>query len=144
MAHLKPCPHTGGQVKNMQKAKVENKVVKKVRIGQDEYIVSIGPSVLMALGRWGAGYSDEVQDKYIVNLNHSKSWASITHEKVYVQGLMQFLINVDYVRKGEARKFIENVKKRLEQAEDNTPEVKEVFDAVISWMKEHFTVPDRW
>ncbi len=119
-------------------------IEKSVSYGSAEYIVYVGENELEAQKKVYplAGYGNNYGRGYYINLSYSRAWASV---EVYewadgwaIRGSLSgwYTIGKGYVRKSEAKKFVENIRLRLLKAEDGTPEVKEVFDAIVSWVED--------
>jgi len=112
---------------------------KSVKIKNTLYEVEVNEDGVIAeeyvytMPGYGNGYGTGWQ----IELNYSKGWArAVIYCWNNTWGCRGHGMNdswtdsTGYMRKGEAKEFIEKVKQKLIDAEDGTPDVKEVFDMV--------------
>jgi len=114
-------------------------LVKSVKIGKTVYKVRIEEDVIIAEETTYplSGYGNNYGTGYSIDLGYSKGWAKV---EIYCwnstwatrgHGMTDSWTEaVGYIRKGEAKKFREVIMQKLKEAEDGTPEVKEVFDKI--------------
>lgn len=112
------------------------KLSKSVKIGKTVYEVTVEPDYLeiektvYPLVGYGNNYGSGMR----LNLNYSRGWAQV---KSYswangwaIRGELtgSYEDGVSYIRKSKAREIIEKAYIMLSQAENGTPDVKEVWD----------------
>jgi len=115
------------------------KIVKSVKIGSTVYKVGVDEDRIWAEETTYPlpGYGNNYGTGYEIDLDYSKGWAQT---EVYCwnstwatrgHGMTDsWTDSVGYIRKGEAKEFYKEVVSKLEEAEDGTPDVKDVFDMV--------------
>jgi len=115
------------------------KIVKSVKIGKTVYKVSVDNDGISASETVYPmpGYGNNYGTEYIIDLSYSKGWAQVRVEcwnstwATRGHGMTDFWTEATaYMRKNEAREFVKEVYEELKEAEDGTPDVKDVFDKV--------------
>jgi len=82
------------------------------------------------------GYGNNYSTTYTVDLSYSKGWAKVTIEYSsdgwdIGHGLTSWWEDCrGYLRKGEAKKFKAEIIQRLQEAENGTPDVIDIFEAI--------------
>jgi len=118
---------------------------KSVKIGKTVYEVKIEEDAIIAEEATYPlpGYGNNFGTGYEIDLSYSKGWAKMS---IYAwnnswacrgHGMMDHWTEaVGYIRKGEAKEFYEEVVQELKEAEDGTPDVKDVFDKIKAKVEE--------
>ena len=124
----------------MQAEVKEKEMEKNVVYGKHVYSIFVGEHGLAAEDGYFPlpGYGNSVHTTYEIDLSYSRGWAKIevTECRYNWNGTGCYTQAIGYVRKNEAKRFIDNIRKRLKDAEDGTPDIKEVFDAIVSWVED--------
>jgi len=112
---------------------------KSVKIGKTVYEVKAEEDAIIAEETTYplSGYGNNFGTGYEIDLGYSKGWAKTS---IYAwnntwatrgHGMTDYWTEaVGYIRKGEAKTFCEVIMQKLKEAENGTPEVKDVFDKV--------------
>jgi len=114
---------------------------KSVKIGNTVYDVAVdGKSIIAGETHYPLpGYGNCYGTEYKIEITNSKRWA---RKEIYCfnntyatrgHGMTDGWTDYEgFMKRKEAEKLIAEVKKKLEQAEGGTPDVREVFDIVVS------------
>ena len=117
---------------------------KSVKIGKTVYEVRVGEDRIEAEETVYplSGYSNCYGTEYIIDLNYSKGWAKAEIScwnatwACRGHGMTDSWIESEgYIRKRQVRELLERVKKMLEEAEDKTPDVYNVFELVRNYVR---------
>jgi len=122
---------------------------KTVKLGKTVYAVEVSEDEVVAeattypIPRAGNCYVDG----WIIELGYSKGWAKV--RRYYEgHGYARFgsmeeagTLSTGYARKGTAQSFREQIEKELEEAEDQTPDVKRLYDKIVKFVRTHI---DEW
>jgi len=82
------------------------------------------------------GYGNNYSTYYVIDITYSKGWAKVTVELSsdgwdIGRGLTSWWEDcAAYLRRGEAKKFRDEVIQRLKEAENGTPDVIDIFEAI--------------
>jgi len=121
------------------------KLKKSVKIGDTVYKVVVREDSVDATETVYPlpGYGNNYGTGYYIDLDYSKGWAKV---EIYCwnngwgcrgHGMTDSWTEaVGYIRKGEAKEFYEEVVQELKEAEDGTPDVKDVFDKIKAKVEE--------
>ncbi|MBW2675435.1 MAG: hypothetical protein JRD89_18835 [Deltaproteobacteria bacterium] len=114
---------------------------KSVKIGRTVYDVAVDSETVIA-GETTypmPGYGNNYGTEYVIHLTKSKRWAKKLvncWNNTYAtrgHGMTDYWTDYEsFVERKEAEGLISEVKARLEQAEDSTPDIKEIFDLIVS------------
>ena len=121
------------------------RIVKSVKIGKTVYEVGVDEDRIWAEETTYPlpGYGNNYGTEYTIDLSYSRGWAEATikcYNNTWAtrgHGMTDCWTEaVGYIRKGEAKEFYKEVVQELEEAEDGTPDVKDVFDKVKARVEE--------
>ena len=121
------------------------KLKKSVKIGNTVYSVRVEENFISAEETTFPlpGYGNSFGTEYSIDLSYSKGWAKVAincYNNTWAtrgHGMTDCWTEaVGYIRKGEAKEFYKEVVQELEEAEDGTPDVKDVFDKVKARVEE--------
>jgi len=112
---------------------------KSVKMGKTVYSVRVDEDTITAEETTFplSGYGNNYGTEYTIDLSYSKGWAEATiscYNNTWAtrgHGMTDYWTeSTGYIRKGEAKEFYKEVVQELEEAEDGTPDVKDVFDMI--------------
>jgi len=121
-------------------------VSKSVKIGNTVYQVKISEKEVSAkeIVYPNPPYGNNWGNEYVVDLSYrSKRWV-----KLYIyswnygwacrgHGMTDsWVSSVGYVKREEATRFVEKIREELEKAENDTPDVKQVFSMIYSYVRD--------
>jgi len=123
---------------------------KTVKIGKTVYSVKVEEDEIDACATTypRSGYGNCYEDGWTIELNYSRGWARLTVNGAdhgwARRGSMEnsWIDAVGYIRKAEAKEFKAVILKELEQAEDGTPDVKEVFNKIRDFVENNVAEED--
>lgn len=123
----------------------DKKVVKSVKMRGTVYGVEVLDNKIIASRTIYplSGYGNNYGTEYVIDLNYSKGWARLLVNcwndgwACRGHGMTAYWTEgIGYARKSEAKKFVEKIKKELEEAEDGTPDIYRVFDIIRSFVED--------
>ena len=114
---------------------------KSVKIGKTVYVVRVGEDLKRIEVEETVyplfGYGNNYGTRYKIDLDYSKGWALAEIScwnatwATRGHGMTDYWTEATgYIRKSVAKKIMEQVETMLENAENGTPDVKEIFDAI--------------
>ena len=118
---------------------------KSVKIGKTTYEVEVGEDYIRAEETTYplSGYGNNYGTGYEIDLSYSKGWAKA---EIYCwnntwatrgHGMTDSWTESEgYIRRGEAKEFYDSIVQELQEAEDGTPDVKDVFDEIKAKVEE--------
>jgi len=132
-------PQAGEGAGATPKSPVIKKIVKE---GKTVYTVEIDGYFVEARAKtYPTIYLNNYVDWWEINAEYSRGWARV-REGGWDDGWARrgsltnsWIDHVAYVRNRTAKKFINEIREKLEKAEDGTPEVKKVFEEIREFVE---------
>jgi len=124
--------------------KSPSRIIKSVYMNKTDYCVDVSDNKVEAKSTTYplAKYANYYWDAWEVDASYSRGWARVqisgggngwARRGSMTEAWVDF---VGYIRVGEAKKFINEIKEKLRTVEDGTPEIKEIFDRVVKFVEE--------